>query len=69
MHNARLYRKAYIENTLHLESNITKDLKNNIEKIKPLIDPLRFTSNPIPVTKLESKTETEESQIRELQKV
>ncbi|CDW75527.1 UNKNOWN [Stylonychia lemnae] len=44
--NASINRKAYLQSTLYLEKNMTKDFQESIRKVKPLIDPFRYQQNP-----------------------
>lgn len=45
MNIAKLNRRAYLESTLYLQKNLKKDIKESVNKLKPLIDPLRYNSS------------------------
>ena len=45
--NASLNRKAYLQSTLYLEKNLTRDFQDTLKRVKPLIDPFRYQNNPI----------------------
>ena len=49
---ASLNRKAYLQSTLYLEKNLKLDLKISIQKVKQLIEPLRYQSGLSPLAKL-----------------